>query len=243
MSKRCRRRRSHPRCRATSWSELPRDALNRLLLAGTACSPNSPIAVLANRAIRTEGQLPGTVANWCSRPSAVQADVDCCARGANGFTTSLGGRQAIGLPFQRQLARTGSCHARARRASPCRHDRPRRRERRRRDQRQRESGRAAHSQWMRRKQSRRSPKITRFVGILLHTVAPCKTCFLLRLPKKEAVTREKMALAPFKKAKAVFEFSSPARSPGFSALSEQIERGILELHRCCATTWQATWRR
>ena len=37
-----------------------------------------------------------------------------------------------------------------------------------------------------------------------------------------------MALEPFKKAKAVFEFSSPARSPGFSALSEQIERGILD---------------
>jgi hypothetical protein len=76
---------------------------------------------------------------------------------------------------------------------------------------------------MRGKQSRRSPKITGFVGILLLTVVPCKTCFLLRLPKKEAVTREEMALEPFQKAKAVFEFLSPARSPGFSALSEQIK--------------------
>jgi hypothetical protein len=30
------------------------------------------------------------------------------------------------------------------------------------------------------------------------------------LPKKEAVTREEMALEPFKKATAVFEFLSPA---------------------------------
>ena len=42
----------------------------RPVLAGTACSPNSPIAALGQLRDHSEGQLPSAAANWCSRPKA-----------------------------------------------------------------------------------------------------------------------------------------------------------------------------
>ncbi len=52
---------------------LPRERFRPL--AGTACSPSSPIAVVGQPRDHAEGQVSGTAANWCSRPSAVGRSV------------------------------------------------------------------------------------------------------------------------------------------------------------------------
>jgi hypothetical protein len=48
-----------------------RTLVDRLILAETAGSPNSLLAALGQPGDRAEGPLPGTVANWRSRPTPV----------------------------------------------------------------------------------------------------------------------------------------------------------------------------
>ena len=50
------------------WPCPQADGGERQLVAGTAFSPNSPTAVIGQRAYDDEDQLPGTAMKWYSRP-------------------------------------------------------------------------------------------------------------------------------------------------------------------------------